>query len=127
MTSAAEVYAYPVLKSSVMTAVCAQTMPATLSRGAQLQTIITSVMIEMSVLHWTPAAEVCAHPVPRSPVMMVMYVQMMPATLSMDAQIQAIITSVMMEISVLHWTSAAEVYAHQALQTSVMMEMCAQM
>src|SRR3972149_4785615 len=101
MMSAAAVCAHPGLKSSVMTAMCAQTMPATLSRGAQLQTIITSVMMEMSVLHWTSAAEVYAHQALQTSVMMEMCAQMTPATLSMDVYILTIMPPVFMEMPVL--------------------------
>src|SRR3989338_8156091 len=112
---------------TVMMATYVQMIHATFSLDAGIQTIIIFAMMEMSVLHWTPAATVYAHPALQFPVMTAIYAQMMPATLSMDAQIQTILPLAMMEISVLYWTSAAAVYAHPALQFPVMTAMYAQM
>src|SRR3990172_4717639 len=98
MMSAAAVYAHQVPKTSVMMEMCVQTIPVTLSMDAQTQTIITSVMMVMPVPQETYAIAVYAYQAPQPSVTMAMYVQTMPATLSMDAQIQTIITPVMMEI-----------------------------
>src|SRR3972149_2709015 len=81
-----------------MTAIYAQMMPATLSMDARIQTILPLAMMEISVLYWTSAAAVYAHPALQFPVMTAMYAQMIHATLSMDARSQTIITPVMMEI-----------------------------
>src|SRR3990172_4607752 len=59
--------------------------------------------------------------------MMATYVQMIHATLSMDARSQTIIIFAMMEMSVLQVTSATAVYAHLVLQSPVMMAMYARM
>src|SRR3989338_7263031 len=112
---------------TVMMATYVQMIHATFSLDAGIQTIIIFAMMEMSVLHWTSAATVYAHPAFQFPVMTAIYAQMMPATLSMDARIQTIIIFAMMEMSVLQWTSAAAVYARPALLISVMTAIYAQM